>query len=88
MSIESTYCRGISEAQAVAEISHEGFEAATRNYPAGTTEPHRHDYDICLHILEGEFRLGVVDEGVVHGFGPGHRLFVPAGALHFEDTDR
>jgi hypothetical protein len=85
MSIESTYCGSVSEAQAVAEINHEGFQAATKNYAAGKTEPHHHDYDICLHILLGEFRLGVVDEDVVHSFGPGHRVFVPAGTLHFED---
>jgi len=85
MSIELIQGHGGSEAQAMAEISGRGFTAAPRDYARGRTEPHRHDYDICLHILEGEFRLGVVDEGVVRSFGPGDRLFVPAGTLHFED---
>ena len=85
MSIEVTHRNGASEAQAVADMSGQGFTAAAKDYPAGRTEPHRHDYDICLHILEGEFRLGLLEEGVVRGFGPGDRLSVPAGTLHFED---
>ena len=85
MTMDSTGSGAASETQAVADISRQGFDAAPKDYAAGKTEPHRHDYDICLHILEGEFRLGLVDEGVVHSFGPGDRLFVPAGTLHFED---
>ena len=85
MSIQLMQGNRVSEAQAVAEISEQGFAAAAKDYGPGRTEPHRHDYDICLHILEGEFRLGLVDEGVVRSFGPGERLFVPAGTLHFED---
>lgn len=85
MSIEVRHSTHVSEAQAVAEIGGEGFAAASQDYAAGRTEPHRHDYDICLHILDGEFQLGLADEGVAHSFGPGDRLFVPAGTLHFED---
>ena len=88
MSIEVR--RGIfaSEAEAVAEFSGKGFAAAAKDYEAGKTEPHRHDYDICLHVLEGEFRLSLVEEGEVHSFGPGDRLLVPAGTLHFEEHGR
>lgn len=75
----------MSEAQAAAEISSGGFAAIVRDYPPGKTEPHRHDYDVCLHILAGEFQLGLPDEGVVRSFGPGERLLVRAGTLHFED---
>lgn len=85
MSIDVTNRSGVSEAQAVAEISGEGFAAAAKGYTPGRSEPHRHDYDICLHILEGEFRLGLMEEGVVQSFGPGARLYVPAGTLHYED---
>jgi uncharacterized cupin superfamily protein len=77
----------MAEAQAIAELSREGFAAGAYDYPAGKTEPHSHDYDVCLHILSGEFRLGLVEEGVVRSFGPGERLLVPAGTLHFEDHD-
>ena len=85
MSIEVTHSQCASEAQAVAEISGNGFTAVAKDYKPGKTEPHRHDYDICLHILEGEFRLTEVDEGVVHSFEAGDRFVVPAGMLHFED---
>ncbi len=88
MAIELTRGNCASEVQAAAEISGNGFTAAAKDYAPGKTEPHRHDYDICLHIVEGEFRLGLVDENVVHSCGPGDRLFVPAGTLHFEDHGR
>ncbi len=85
MLVEVTRGNGASEAQAAIEISSKGFTAEAKDYAPGKTEPHRHDHDICLHILEGEFRLGLIDENVVHSCGPGDRLLVPAGTLHFED---
>ena len=85
MSVEVTRGHRASEAQATVAMSDMGFTAAAKDYAPGTTEPHRHDYDICLHILEGEFRLGLTEANVVHSYGPGDRLFVPAGTLHFED---
>jgi quercetin dioxygenase-like cupin family protein len=85
MSIEMLHGNAASEAEAVEEMGRAGFTAAVRDYAAGKTEPHRHDYDISLHILEGEFRLGLVDDGSVQSFTPGERLTVPAGTLHFEE---
>ncbi len=85
MSVEVSRGNAAGEAQAVDEISREGFTAAVKDYAPGKTEPHRHDYDICLHILEGEFRLGIVEEDIVQSFTPGDRLLVPAGTLHFEE---
>ncbi|HEV2080104.1 MAG TPA: hypothetical protein VGR19_09460, partial [Allosphingosinicella sp.] len=38
-----------------------------------------------LHILAGDFQLGLEEEGAVRSFGPGDRLLVTAGTLHFED---
>jgi len=85
MLIEATSGSRAPEAQAASEMSDQGYTAAAKDYSPGKTEPHRHDYDICLHILEGEFRLGLIDENVVHSYGPGDRLYVPAGTLHYED---
>ncbi len=85
MSIEEKSSDPTSEAQALAEVSSDGFAAEVRDYPPGKTEPHRHDYDICLHILAGEFKLGLPEDGTVRSFGPGERLLVRAGTLHFED---
>ncbi len=85
MSVETSRGNAASEAQAAVEMSNKGFTAAAKDYAPGRTEPHRHDYDIRLHILEGEFRLGLTEENVVHSYGPGDSLFGPAGTLHFED---
>jgi len=85
MSIEVAHAAGASEAQALAAISLQGFTAAAKDYAPGKTDPHRHDYDICLHILAGEFRLGLPDEGALRSFGPGDRLHVPAGTFHYEE---
>lgn len=85
MSIEIQRCSDVSEAQAVVEMTDDGFLAAAKAYEPGKTEAHRHDYDICLQIVEGEFRLGLVDENIVRICNPGDRVFVPAGTLHFED---
>jgi quercetin dioxygenase-like cupin family protein len=63
----------------------EGFEAMIKDYSSGTTEPHHHDYDVRLYILEGEFRLTEVDRSVVHRFGPGDEVFVARGTIHAED---
>ncbi|HEX8512804.1 MAG TPA: hypothetical protein VF688_06830 [Allosphingosinicella sp.] len=85
MPIEKMDCTAASEAEALSQIAEGGFAAESKLYSAARTEPHRHEHDICLHILTGEFRLGIPDEGAIHSFGPGDRVFVPAGTLHFED---
>ncbi len=85
MRIEATCGNGMSEAQAVAEIGSDGFAAAVKEYATGKTKPHRHDYDICLHVLDGNFHLGLPEEDTVLSFGPGERLLVRAGTLHYEE---
>lgn len=76
---------GAGEQQALAELEQQGFTGAVKDYPPGTTEPHRHDYDILLYILDGEFRLGDVKAATVHSCMPGDKVFVSAGTPHFED---
>jgi quercetin dioxygenase-like cupin family protein len=76
---------GASEDQALAELSRDGFEARVADYAPGRTEPHVHDYDICLHVLRGEFRVIEADGGAVHACGPGAEVRVPSGTRHFED---
>ena len=85
MPVEVTRGHDASEAEALAEIGGHGFAAEAKDYAPGRTDPHCHDYDVLLHILSGEFRLGLVEEGVTHSAGPGNRVFVPAGTLHTED---
>ncbi len=85
MSIITTHQPGWLEGQMIAEMAREGFEAAAKAYTPGKTEPHQHDYDVCLYILEGEFSLSEADRALVHRFGPGDKVFVPRGTAHAEE---
>lgn len=76
---------GAGQEEALAELNLEGFSGAAKDYAPGTTEPHTHDQDLQLYILEGEFRLTDVDRGAVHVCRPGDKVFVAAGTPHFED---
>ena len=85
MSVVTTRKPGASEDQVIEEMARNGYEAAARVYSSGMTEPHQHDYDVCLYILEGEFRLTEVDKSVVHRFQPGDQVFVARGTVHAEE---
>ncbi len=74
-----------SEADALAEIGSDGFATEAKDYSPGKTDPHHHDYDVCLHIFRGELRLNLLDEGLARSCQPGDRVFVPAGTLHSEE---
>ena len=58
-----------------------GYAVTRYTYPAGADFPrHRHDYDKCSSVLEGEF---VVTVGArTWTFAPGALLFIPAGVEH------
>ncbi len=85
MTMNVDHARGASEKDALAELGQEGFVASAVDYAPGKTQPHSHDYDICLHILEGEFRLTDVERQIVHRCGPGTKVFVASGTEHFEE---
>ena len=76
---------GAPEHQVIEEMARNGFEAATKHYASGTTEPHAHDYDVCLYILEGEFKLRELESSAVHRLRPGDRAFVDRGTVHAEE---
>ena len=76
---------GASEEQALEELSRDGFTGSAKEYAPGRTEPHHHDYDVCLYVMEGEFRVTEADTGLVHSLKPGAKLFVPSGTRHSED---
>lgn len=76
---------GGSEQEALAELRSEGFSAEVKDYAPGRTEPHAHDYEVRLFILDGEFRLTDADSGTVHACPPGARVRVSAGTRHSED---
>ena len=83
MFVDESY--GATEEKALAELRDEGFSAETKDYAPGRTEPHAHDYEVRLYILEGEFRLIDGEDGTVHACRPGDRVRVSAGTLHAED---
>jgi quercetin dioxygenase-like cupin family protein len=85
MTIIVNHGHGALEQDALAELEHEGFVASAVDYAPGSTQPHHHEYDVCLHVLEGEFRLTDVERQTVHRCGPGTRVFVASGTEHFED---
>ena len=85
MKIEASSGHDISEDEAIAEMLRDGFSAEAKDYGHGSTEPHAHDYDVRLYILEGCFRVTDADSGDVHSFRPGDKAFVPAGVRHAED---
>ena len=73
--------------QALAEANSEGFVGEIKEYTSGHTEPHQHDYDVRLFVLEGEIRLTDVQDNVVYACGPGTEAYVSAGTAHTEDHD-
>ena len=85
MSVSVSHDPGAPEEQVIEEMAREGFEAAAKDYSSGRTEPHHHDYDVCLYILDGEFRLNEVARETVHRFGPGDRILVDRGTVHSEE---
>jgi uncharacterized cupin superfamily protein len=74
-----------TEETAVEEMVRDGFEATAKAYAPGKTEPHQHDYDVCLYIVEGEIRLAEVETGTVHVFRAGEQALVNRGTLHSEE---
>ncbi len=85
MSVATTHEPGTPEDQMIEEMARDGFEAAAKDYASGMSEPHQHDYDVCLYILEGEFRLTEVEKSAVHRFGPGDKVCVHRGTVHAEE---
>lgn len=72
------------EEQVLAEMTREGFAAAVKDYASERTEPHRHEYDVSLYVIEGEFTI-IEPDGAIHHIGPGDRAFVGRGTAHAED---
>jgi mannose-6-phosphate isomerase-like protein (cupin superfamily) len=85
MSVFRIHKPGIPEDRMIQEMACDGYEAAAKIYNGGKTESHQHDYDVCLYILEGEFKLQEVEKSVVHRFGPGDKVFVDRGTVHAEE---
>ncbi len=73
--------------QALAEANSDGFVGEIKEYTSGHTEPHQHDYDVRLFVLEGEIRLTDVQDNVVYPCSSGTKAYVSAGTVHTEDHE-
>lgn len=85
--VDVIYDYGLPEDQAISEADRDGFATHVMCLSPNRTEPHRHDYDVRLYILEGTFELSSLEDDVVHMCGPGAKVFVGAGTLHAEQHD-
>lgn len=88
MPVTVSHNPGAPEEQVIEEMARDGFEAAAQDYSSGKTEPHHHDYDVCLYILDGEFKLNEVGRETIHRFGPGDRILVDRGTVHCEEHEQ
>ena len=67
--------------EAIREISEMGWwPVAWRDAPGDVYEPHKHDADQTLYLVEGSLELGV--GGVTHRLSPGDKLELPAFTVH------
>lgn len=62
-------------------LAAEGFDVVRwRDEPGADYQPHSHDHDECLWVVEGEILFGV--DGREYPLGSGDRLMLPAGTVH------
>ena len=79
--------RSYGRQDAEAEIRDQGLHEMVFEVPAVDNEPHWHDFDAYLYILEGTLQLRDVAAGVIHECSPGMRIDVPAKTVHAEKSD-
>lgn len=73
--------KSISEAEAEARLSREGFDSIRWHDVAGTTYPrHRHAMDECIFMLTGS--ISFIIDGETYELQPGDRLYLPARTPH------
>jgi quercetin dioxygenase-like cupin family protein len=62
-------------------LADDGFDVfAWSDAPGADYQPHAHDHDESLWIVDGEITFGI--GGAPHRLGPGDRLMLPAGMVH------
>ena len=65
----------------------DGFESFVwRDAPGSDYQPHSHDHDESLWVIEGEIVFGA--GGADYRLGPGDRLMLPKGTVHTARTAR
>ncbi len=72
-----------SKEDAIREIVETGWwPLSWRDAPGEVYEPHKHDADQTLYLVEGGLEFEDVAEGVVHHLEPGDKLELPAFTVH------
>jgi quercetin dioxygenase-like cupin family protein len=65
----------------------DGFDAFVwQDAPGSDYQPHAHDHDESLWVLDGEIVFGA--SGAEYRLGPGDRLMLPKGTVHTARTSR
>ena len=76
----------MTRAEFEAELRREGYEIREGGIdPNVHREPHSHDFDARLLVLEGSLSMAFVNDRVT--YKPGDFCNVPAGTVHAEHTE-
>lgn len=76
----------MTRAEFEAELVRDGYEAREGEIkPDVHREPHAHDFDARLFVLDGSLTLAFGTDRVT--YRPGDSCTVPAGTMHAEHTD-
>ena len=71
--------------EAIREISEAGWwPVSWRDAPGDVYEPHKHDADQTLYMVEGQLEIGV--DGRTVRLSPGDKLELPAFTVHSAST--
>jgi quercetin dioxygenase-like cupin family protein len=63
------------------QLEADGFDVFRwRDDAAAEYQPHAHDHDESLWVIQGEITFGIGGER--HTLGPGDRLMLPSGTVH------
>jgi len=85
MEVRSDYFN--SEGEAVADAKALGLHTVTVDVHADENEPHWHNFDAMIYILDGELRVTETETGYLHTCRPRSRLHAIGFTAHSEVTD-
>ena len=70
--------------EATSEVEKAGFYGMTIDQPPNETQPHWHNFNSTLYILEGTLNITDVNAGIVYTCEAGWKITVPENAIHAE----
>jgi quercetin dioxygenase-like cupin family protein len=76
----------MTRAEFEADVAREGYEVRDGQIePNVHRQPHAHDFDARLLVLDGTITLAIGDEWIT--YRAGDACSIPAGTIHAEHTD-